>query len=138
MVSLSRSRGDAREDLLRYSAATVTIVLVLGTILSPQYVVWLIPLIPLVGGRSGTLAILFFVVAAALTNVWIPDGYFEYQDGLPAGPASLLLARNLALLATGIALLWPVFLSWRRRRHRPEEAASRAPENAEHLHASTP
>jgi hypothetical protein len=137
MVSLFRSRGDAREDLLRYSAATVTIVLVLGTILSPQYVVWLIPLIPLVGGRSGTLAILFFVVAAALTNVWIPDGYFEYQDGLPAGPASLLLARNLALLATGIAMLWPVVLSWHRGRHRPEEAASRASENAEHLHAST-
>lgn len=110
LVSQYRSRRDPREDLLRYSAAAVAILLALGTVLSPQYVVWLIPLVPLVGGRSGTVATLFFVTAAALTNVWIPNGYFEYQDGLPAGPASLLLARNLALLATAITLVVPVLI----------------------------
>jgi hypothetical protein len=110
LVSQYRSRRDPREDLLRYSAAAVAILLTLGTVLSPQYIVWLIPLVPLVGGRSGTLATLFFVTAAALTNVWIPNGYFHYQDGLPAGPASLLLARNLALLATAITLVVPVLI----------------------------
>jgi glycosyl transferase family 87 len=110
LVSQYRSRRDPREDLLRYSAAAVTILLALGTVLSPQYVVWLIPLVPLVSGRSGTVATLFFVTAAALTNVWIPNGYFHYQDGLPAGPASLLLARNLALLATAITLVVPVVI----------------------------
>jgi hypothetical protein len=111
LVSLYRSRRDPREDLLRYSAAAVTMLLVLGTVLSPQYIVWLIPLVPLVGGRSGTVATLFFVMAAALTNVWIPEGYLKYQDGLPAGPASLLLVRNLALLATAVALLLPIVTS---------------------------
>lgn len=106
-VSLARSRRDPQEDLLRYAAATVATVLVLGTVLSPQYVVWLIPLVPLVGGRRGTAAILFFVAAAVLTNVWIPDKYFEYQSGLAAGPASVLLARNLALLAIALVLLLP-------------------------------
>jgi hypothetical protein len=110
LVSQYRSRRDPREDLLRYSAAAVTILLALGTVLSPQYVVWLIPLVPLVSGRSGTVATLFFVTAAALTNVWIPNGYFHYQDGLPAGPASLLLARNLALLVTAITLVVPVVI----------------------------
>jgi Glycosyltransferase family 87 len=122
LVSLFRSRRDPREDLLRYSAAAVTILLVLGTVLSPQYVVWLIPLVPLVSGRSGTVAILFFVVAAALTNVWIPNGYFDYQDGLPAGPASILLARNLALLATAVVLLLPAVTC--RRRGRVAQRAS--------------
>ncbi len=121
LVSLYRSTRDPREDLIRYSAATVTIVLVLGTVLSPQYVVWLIPLVPLVNGRSGTAAILFFVVAAALTNVWIPDWYFKYQDGLPAGPASLLLARNIALLATAVALLQPVAVFRRGRRRQSSD-----------------
>jgi hypothetical protein len=106
-LTLARSKRDPREDLLRYAAATVATVLALGTVLSPQYVVWLIPLVPLVSGRRGTAAMLFFVVAAALTNVWIPDRYFEYQDGLAAGPASLLLARNLALLATALVLILP-------------------------------
>jgi hypothetical protein len=116
LVSQYRSSRDPREDLLRYSAAAVTILLVLGTVLSPQYVVWLIPLVPLVSDRSGTVATLFFVTAAALTNVWIPSGYFEYQDGLPTGPAFLLLARNLALVATAVALLLPVVAS----RHRSQ------------------
>jgi glycosyl transferase family 87 len=106
-ASLARSRRDPREDLLRYAAATVAILLVLGTVLSPQYVAWLIPLVPLVGGRRGTAAAILFVAAAALTNVWIPDQYFEYQAELSAGPAALLLARNLALLATALVLLLP-------------------------------
>jgi hypothetical protein len=110
LVKLYRSGRDPREDLLRYSAAAATILLVLGTVLSPQYIVWLVPLVPLVSGRSGAVATLFFVTAAALTNVWIPNWYFEYQDGLPAGPAALLLARNLALLAIAVTLLLPVVI----------------------------
>jgi hypothetical protein len=106
-VSLARSKQDPREDLLRYATATVASLLALGTVLSPQYVVWLIPLVPLVSGRRGTAAILSFVVAAALTNVWIPDRYLEYQGGLGVGPTSLLLARNVALLATVLVLLVP-------------------------------
>jgi hypothetical protein len=106
-VNLARSMGDAREDLLRYAAGTVSVLLVLGTVLSPQYMVWLIPLVPLVHGARGTAAILLFVLAAALTNVWIPDRYFEYQEDLSAGPAALLLARNLSLLALALVLLLP-------------------------------
>jgi hypothetical protein len=114
-VNLARSKRDAREDLLRYAAGSLATVLVLGTVLSPQYVVWLIPLVPLVGGGRGTAAILLFVVAAVLTNVWIPDRYFEYQQHLEAGPASILLARNLALLAIALVLLLPRRYVGRRR-----------------------
>jgi hypothetical protein len=63
------------------------------------------------------------VVAAALTNVWIPDKYFEYQDGLPAGPTSLLLARNLALLATAAVLALPAG-AWRAGRDAGRPGAS--------------
>ena len=114
-VNLARSKSDAREDLLRYAAGSLATVLVLGTVLSPQYVVWLIPLVPLVGGGRGTAAVLLFVVAAVLTNVWIPDRYFEYQQHLEAGPASILLARNLALLAIALVLVLPRRYFGRRR-----------------------
>jgi glycosyl transferase family 87 len=115
-VSLLRSRRDAREDLLRFAAGTVATVLVLGTVLSPQYVVWLIPLVPLVGGRRGTAAMLAFVIAAALTNYWIPDRYFQYQEELSASPAAILLARNLALLALALILLLDDGTRWKYRR----------------------
>jgi hypothetical protein len=52
-------------------------------------------------------AILCFAVAAGLTNIWIPDRYFAYQDGLAAGPATILLVRNLALLGVAVILLLP-------------------------------
>jgi hypothetical protein len=102
-----RSRRDAREDLLRYAAATVAIILVLGTVLSPQYIVWLVPVVVVVGGSRGVAAILLFAVAAVLTNVWIPDRYFEYQQHLATSPALLLLGRNLVLLALAAVLLLP-------------------------------
>jgi hypothetical protein len=106
-INLVRSRGDAREDMLRYAAGTVATLLVLGTVLSPQYVVWLIPLVPLVGGRRGTAAILSFVVVAALTGYWFPSRYFEYQGKLAADTAGILLVRNLALLGLALILLLP-------------------------------
>ncbi len=100
---------DPREDLVRYSAVSVAAALVLGTVLSAQYVTWLIPLVPLVAGRRGTAATLSFVAAAALTHAWFPsDFYGRYLGDFDPGATSLLLARNLALLATALALAVPV------------------------------
>lgn len=107
-VGLARSKNDPREDLVRYSAVSVVSALVLGTVLSAQYVTWLVPLIPLVGGRRGTAATLVFVAAAALTHAWFPsDNYGNYLRDFDPGATSLLLARNLALLATAVILLVP-------------------------------
>jgi hypothetical protein len=107
-VALARSKNDPREDLVRYSALSVAAALVLGTVLSAQYVTWLVPLIPLVAGRRGTAATLCFVAAAALTHAWFPsDAYGSYLRDFDPGATSLLLARNLALLATALALAAP-------------------------------
>jgi glycosyl transferase family 87 len=107
-LALARSRTDPREDLVRYSAASLAAALVLGTVLSAQYITWLIPLVPLVAGRRGTVATLCFVVAAALTHAWFPsDAYPSYLRDFDTGATSLLLTRNLALLAAAIALAVP-------------------------------
>jgi hypothetical protein len=107
-VALARSTRDVREDLVRYAAATVATALALGPVLSPQYVVWLVPLVPLVGGRRGVSAMVLFVAAAVLTNAWFPGMYFDYQGDLAAGEASVLLLRNLLLLAIALVLAVPV------------------------------
>ncbi len=106
-VQLARSSVEPRESLVRASAAIVAATLVLGDVLSPQYLIWLVPLVPLVGGRRGTLATVFLALAALLTHFWFPAGYRNYENGLDAGPAALLLARNLALLALAVVLLLP-------------------------------
>lgn len=107
-IALVRSKTDPREDLVRYSAASVAAALVLGTVLSAQYITWLIPLVPLVAGRRGTTATLCLVVAAALTHAWFPsDAYGSFLHDFDPGATSLLLARNLVLLAAAVTLIVP-------------------------------
>jgi hypothetical protein len=107
-VALARSSNDPREDLVRYSALTVAVALVLGTVLSAQYITWLVPLVPLVAGWRGALATAAFVLAAALTHAWFPSAFYgSYLVHFDLGATSLLLVRNLALVATALALALP-------------------------------
>jgi hypothetical protein len=90
---------------------TIAVALVLGTVLSAQYITWLLPLVPLVAWRRGLIATIAYVVAAALTHAWFPSPrYGEYLGHFGLGATSLLLARNLALLTTALALVLP---NWR-------------------------
>jgi hypothetical protein len=115
-IALARSKHDPREDLVRYAAASVTAALALGTVLSAQYITWLIPLVPLVGGRRGIAATLLFVVAAALTHAWFPsDLYVSFLDRFDPSATALLLARNLVLLAVAAIVAVPAI----RARARP-------------------
>jgi hypothetical protein len=107
LASLARSKGDVRERLVRYSAAVVATTVALGSVLSPQYLVWLLPLVVLVGGRRGTAATLLFVLASVLTQVWFRWIYTSYAQDLDAGTATVLLARNLLLLAIALVLALP-------------------------------
>jgi len=107
LASLARSKGDVREQLVRYSAAVVATTVALGSVLSPQYLVWLLPLVVLVGGRRGTAATVLFVLASVLTQVWFRWIYTSYARDLDAGTATVLLARNLLLLAIALVLALP-------------------------------
>ncbi len=80
-------------------AAGVAGFLAFTKVLSPQYVVWLIPLVAFGGAAPATL----LVVALALAQSW----YFHYRDLWAVGPeAWTLLARNLVLVALYGVLLW--------------------------------
>jgi hypothetical protein len=102
---LARSKAEVRDDLTRFSAATIAVVLVLGPVLSPQYMIWPFALVPLVGGRRGVVATLAFACAALITRFWFPSGYVDFENGLDNDSGALLLARNLVLLATALALV---------------------------------
>ncbi|HET8527817.1 MAG TPA: hypothetical protein VFL60_02815 [Gaiellaceae bacterium] len=99
------ARGPAtRERLLRYAAACVCAFVVLGKVLSPQYLIWLIPLVPLV--RS-TRAWILFVAALVLTQLWFPRRYLDLAYGFDARASWLVLARDLVLVALLLVLVVP-------------------------------
>jgi hypothetical protein len=93
-----RGRSDA-EALVRSTAATLCAFVAFGKVLSPQFPIWLIPIVPLVRGRRGLLASALFGVALVLTQTWFPSRYFRLALDFEPGLSWLLLARNLTLVA---------------------------------------
>jgi hypothetical protein len=101
-------RGPPSPDrLVRYAAATVTAVVALGPVLSPQFLIWLLPLVPLVGGRRMFLATGLLAAAVATTHIWFPGHYRTFAQTLSGGSTALLLSRDLLLLALLVVLVWP-------------------------------
>jgi len=95
-----------RERFVRYAAAVVCATIAFGKVLSPQYLIWLVPLVPLVRGRRGAVATGLLASALVLTQVWFPTRYWEYVDGFRL--AGVVLARDLALVALLAVLALPL------------------------------
>jgi len=108
-----------RERLVRYSAACVCAFVALGKVLSPQFLLWLVPLVPLVRGRRGIAATILLSAALVLTQVWFPWRYWGYAEHFHL--AGVVLARNLALVALLVVLAWPQGSQRRRSTEPPRD-----------------
>jgi predicted membrane-bound dolichyl-phosphate-mannose-protein mannosyltransferase len=96
-----------REAFLRSAAISVAAYVALGKVLSPQYLVWMIPLVPLVAGRRGAIASGLLVAACVLTQAYFPLHYFDLADRLDTGVAIIVLLRDLTLLGVLVTLAVP-------------------------------
>ena len=103
------ARGPATpERLVRYSAACVAAFVAFGKVLSPQFLIWLIPLVPLVWGRRGLLASGVLALALVLTQLWFPFHYWDLALRLDERASYLVLARDLVLIALVAVLITPL------------------------------
>ena len=86
----------------------------------PLFLIWLLPLVPLVRCRRGLAASALLGLALLLTQVWFPIRYFDMVafDELPSW---VLLARDLVLVA-----LVAVLVEQRRAKKRSEQVAAAA------------
>jgi len=104
---VAAARGPATgERLVRYSAASLVAFVALGKVLSPQFLIWLLPLVPLVRGRRGLAASALLGLSLLLTQVWFPIRYFDLV-AFEAFPSWVLLARDLVLVALLVVLSAP-------------------------------
>jgi Glycosyltransferase family 87 len=97
-AAFARGRGDA-EALVRSTAAALCVFVAFGKVLSPQFMIWLIPVVPLVRGRRGVGASALLGFALVLTQIWFPFRYFRLALDFEAGLSGVLLARDLTLVA---------------------------------------
>jgi hypothetical protein len=90
-----RGRNDRHRLVLAFTAAVVAFI-AFGKVLSPQYLVWLVALVPLVGLGIGLAASSLLVVALVMTQL----AFYDSDQVAALGTVSwLVLARNLVLVA---------------------------------------
>jgi hypothetical protein len=98
-------RPAEKEELLRWSAAAVVAFVALGKVLSPQFLIWLAPLVPLVAGVRGLRASVLLAAALVQTQLWFPSRYWELARDLEPVPSTLVLLRDLTLVAVLVVLV---------------------------------
>ena len=101
-VAVARAR-DPIAGLLCGSAAAVVAFVAFGKVLSPQFLIWLVPLVPLAAAVSGLGITVLFVTALVLTQLWFPTRYWDVVDLGAVG--WLVLVRDLVLVALLVALV---------------------------------
>jgi uncharacterized membrane protein len=102
-VWIAYARGpQTPERLVRYAAAAVVAFVAFDKVLSPQYLVWLIPLVPLVRRR---LALKLLVAALVLTQIEFPGFYWHLANDFNPEVAGIVFVRDLVLVALLASLL---------------------------------
>lgn len=96
-----RAYGAAsNESLVAYIVAALLAFIVTNKVFSPQYLIWLLPFVPLLGARKGAL----FAAICGITIALFP---FDYDNliAMETVPVLLLNLRNLLVVALLIWLL---------------------------------
>ena len=92
----ARAREVDSNRLFAGAAASVAAFVAFGKVLSPQFLIWLLPLVPLVAEGLGVAACGTLAVILIVTQLWFPYRYWHVV-GLGAS-GWLVLVRDLLLL----------------------------------------
>jgi hypothetical protein len=110
--------GRAREakpgEEMRFAASALLAYILPGKVLSPQYLIWLIPFVCTLGGATGVTARRIFLVCCVLTTALYPHLFHALSYFEPLA-VSILAARNL-----GLACLFAILLDRGPRPSGPE------------------
>ena len=98
-------RPGTAEELVRWSAAALVAFVALGKVLSPQFLIWLVPVVPLVAGRRGLQAAALLALAMVLTQLWFPYRYWDLALEFDQTASWLVLARDLVLVGLLVVLV---------------------------------
>ncbi len=114
-LMFARSQRTASQ-LLTAAACAVTAFVIFGKVFSPQYLLWLLPLVVVVGGRARRPAIVLLTTALLLTQLFF-DGRYHQVINLER-ITWLVVARDVAVLGLFL-VLWRDVRSARSREPAP-------------------
>jgi uncharacterized membrane protein len=91
-------------DLVLYATLAILVFLLANKVLSPQYIIWIYPLVPVIALRRRFLLWAIFIMVGLLTMYIFPDNYLDLVAVKPRLVYALVL-RNALLVGIAI-LLW--------------------------------
>jgi len=103
-----QARRDGVGNQARYSCGCLLAFIVTNKVLSPQYLIWLIPFIVTLRGRWAEWVRPAFAVCCVLTTIIYPY-LFEALVAVHPGAVFVLALRNLILLVISLAVWSPRF-----------------------------
>jgi hypothetical protein len=103
---------DEPQRLITAASAAVVAYVAFNRVLSPQYLVWLFPLVPLVAGSAGVAATACLFGACALTMTWFPGRFWHLVQVSPV--SWFALARNVLLVLVFFAVVMPLIRTMER------------------------
>jgi hypothetical protein len=107
LIWLSYARGAVTKQRLMFAAAAaVCAFVVFDRVLSPQYLIWLAPMVAVLSGRRGVAAVVLLAVAMGLTQIWYPTNFEQLKLFEPL-QSWAVVARDGLLLALCVTVAWP-------------------------------
>lgn len=85
------------EELVLACATVVVTYVVFSKVFSPQYLLWVAPLVLLVGGRRGLRSSVLVLVILGVTQIWEPYFYVQYYH-LTTWVIWVVFVRNLLVI----------------------------------------
>jgi glycosyl transferase family 87 len=110
-IVFARRRDPDGEAVLLAAAAAVAALIAFDKVLSPQYLIWLVPFVFLVRGERGLLAGGLLFLALGLTQAWFPWHYWSLALDHASPWSWYLLVRDLALVAIAVLFLLELSLA---------------------------
>jgi hypothetical protein len=106
-IIFARRRHPNAEAVLLAAGAAVAALVAFDRVLSPQYLIWIIPFALLVGGERGLVVGGLLFLALGLTQAWqVTDHYWALAVHHVAPYSWYLLARDLILVLIAALLLF--------------------------------
>jgi hypothetical protein len=104
-IAFARRPEPSGDAMLVACAAAVAVFVAFGKVFSPQFLIWLVPLVPLVRGRRGLAASALLGAVLVLTELWFADHYWSLALHYAPPWSWLLLLRDLGVVALAVVLL---------------------------------
>jgi hypothetical protein len=101
----ARGRPDPGRFVLA-GAAAIAIDVAFGKVLSPQYVIWLVPAVAVLASVAGARPLVGQAAVLVLTQLYYPGMYKHYVGPFESAAVLAVLERNVALVLVALGLAW--------------------------------